>query len=142
MFFVISGYLITSMIVTEVMQTGRLRLGRFYARRARRLLPAAATVLVATAVATVVWLPVTRWREIAGDMASTALYVVNWRLAGRSVDYLAEGSAASPVQHFWSLAVEEQFYVLWPVLVLVAVLWARRRRPRGQCPAARGRRSS
>ncbi|ROS27934.1 acyltransferase family protein [Cellulomonas sp. PhB150] len=126
-FFVISGYLITSMIVTEVMETGRLRLGRFYARRARRLLPAAATVLVATAIATVLWLPVTRWREIAGDLASTALYVVNWRLAGRSVDYLAEGAAASPVQHFWSLAVEEQFYVLWPVLVLVAVLWARRR---------------
>ena len=126
-FFVISGYLITSMIVAEVAETGRLRLGRFYARRARRLLPAAATVLVATAIATVLWLPVTRWREIAGDMASTALYVVNWRLAGRSVDYLAEGSAASPVQHFWSLAVEEQFYVLWPVLVLVAVLWARRR---------------
>ncbi|ROS27937.1 acyltransferase family protein [Cellulomonas sp. PhB150] len=126
-FFVISGYLITSMIVTEVLETGRLRLGRFYARRARRLLPAASTVLVAVAVMTVLWLPVTRWREIAGDMASTALYVVNWRLAARSVDYLAEGDAASPVQHFWSLAVEEQFYILWPVLVLLVVWWARRR---------------
>ena len=126
-FFVISGYLITSMIVTEVLETGRLRLGRFYARRARRLLPAAATVLVAVAVATIVWLPLTRWREIAGDMAATSLYVVNWRLADRSVDYLAQGSAASPVQHFWSLAVEEQFYLLWPVLVLLVVWWARRR---------------
>ncbi|MDM7832558.1 acyltransferase family protein [Cellulomonas edaphi] len=126
-FFVISGYLITSMILAEVRQTGRLRLGRFYARRARRLLPAAATVMVATAVATVLWLPLTRWREISGDLASTALYVVNWRLAGRSVDYLAEGAAASPVQHFWSLAVEEQFYLLWPVLVLAVALWARRR---------------
>jgi peptidoglycan/LPS O-acetylase OafA/YrhL len=126
-FFVISGYLITSMIVTEVMETGRLRLGRFYARRARRLLPAAATVLVAVAVATIVWLPVTRWREIAGDMAATSLYVVNWRLADRSVDYLAEGAAASPVQHFWSLAVEEQFYLVWPVLVLLVVWGARRR---------------
>ncbi|WP_051681785.1 acyltransferase family protein [Cellulomonas sp. HZM] len=134
-FFVVSGFLITSMLVGEVTATGRLRLGRFYARRARRLLPAAATVLVAVALATMLWLPVTRWREIAGDVGATALYVVNWRLADRSVDYLAQGSAASPVQHFWSLAVEEQFYVVWPLVVLAVASWARRRGLRVGRPA-------
>ncbi|MBT0995585.1 acyltransferase [Cellulomonas sp. DKR-3] len=126
-FFVISGFLITGLLVDEALTTGRLRLGRFYARRARRLLPAAALTLVGVAAATVVWLPVTRWREIAGDVAATALYVVNWRLADRSVDYLAAGGAASPVQHFWSLAVEEQFYVVWPLLVVALLAVARRR---------------
>ncbi|MCR6689490.1 acyltransferase [Cellulomonas sp.] len=126
-FFVVSGFLITGLIADEVARTGRLRLGRFYARRARRLLPAAALALTAVVVATLVWLPVTRWREIAGDVVATALYVVNWRLADRSVDYLAEGAAASPVQHFWSLAVEEQFYVIWPLLVVALVALARMR---------------
>src|SRR6185369_6777601 len=61
----------------------------------------------------------------SGDILSSALYVVNWRLADRSVDYLAEGSAPSPVQHFWSLAVEEQYYLVWPLLLLLAVWLAR-----------------
>jgi len=126
-FFVVSGFLITGLVADEVARTGRLRLGRFYARRARRLLPAAALTLVAVVVATLAWLPVTRWREVAGDVLATSLYAVNWRLADRSVDYLAQDAAASPVQHFWSLAVEEQFYVVWPVLVVGLVALARLR---------------
>jgi peptidoglycan/LPS O-acetylase OafA/YrhL len=126
-FFVVSGFLITGLVADEVARTGRLRLGRFYARRARRLLPAAALTLATVVVMTVLWLPVTRWRDIAGDVAATSLYVVNWRLADRSVDYLAEDAAASPVQHFWSLAVEEQFYVVWPLLVVALVVLARLR---------------
>ena len=127
-FFVISGFLITGLIVREVEQTGRLSLRHFYARRVKRLLPATAVVFVAVAALTVLALPVTRWREIAGDVAASAGYLVNWRLADRSVDYLAEGSAASPVQHFWSLAVEEQFYIVWPLLI-VALLSSGRGRP-------------
>ncbi|UJP38552.1 acyltransferase family protein [Cellulomonas palmilytica] len=126
-FFVVSGFLITGLVADEVARTGRLRLGRFYARRARRLLPAAALTLVTVVVATTVWLPVTRWRDVAGDVVATSLYVVNWRLADRSVDYLAQDAAASPVQHFWSLAVEEQFYVVWPLLVVALVALARLR---------------
>ncbi|MCR6706304.1 MAG: acyltransferase [Cellulomonas sp.] len=126
-FFVVSGFLITGLVADEVMRTGRLRLGRFYARRARRLLPAAALTLVAVVVMASVWLPVTRWRDIAGDVVATSLYVVNWRLADRSVDYLAQDAAPSPVQHFWSLAVEEQFYVVWPLLVVALVALARLR---------------
>jgi len=130
-FFVISGFLITGVLVREVERTGRVSLRRFYARRAKRLLPAAAVVLVVTAVLVWVLLPVTQRRVLGGDIVSAALYVVNWRLAGRSVDYLAEGIDVSPVQHFWSLAVEEQFYLLWPLL-LVAVALVLRHRRRGR----------
>jgi peptidoglycan/LPS O-acetylase OafA/YrhL len=125
-FFVISGFLITGLLVREVERTGRVSLTRFYARRAKRLLPATALVLTATAV--MVWLTssVTEWRTFGGDIVAAAAYVVNWRLADRSVDYLAEGTSASPVQHFWSLAVEEQFYIVWPLLLVVVALLARR----------------
>lgn len=131
-FFVISGFLITGLILREIETTGRLSLSRFYARRVRRLLPATAVVFVGVAVLTVTALPVTRWAGIAGDLVASTLYVVNWRLADRSVDYLAEGTAASPLQHFWSLAVEEQFYVIWPLLI-AALAWSARQgltRPR------------
>lgn len=125
-FFVISGFLITGLIVREVQRTGRLALGRFYARRIRRLLPATAVVLVATAALTVLVLPPTRWSAITWEIATAATYVVNWRLADQSVDYLTAENAPSPVQHFWSLAVEEQFYIIWPLLILALVWWHRR----------------
>ena len=127
-FFVLSGFLITGLLVREVNQSGRVRLGRFWARRARRLLPASALVLAFSVFVTWVWLPLTQRPPFGMDIVSSALYVVNWRLAARSVDYQAEDIVASPVQHFWSLAVEEQFYVIWPLLILaVAVVFARRR---------------
>src|SRR5690606_2335536 len=110
-FFVVSGFLITGLIVRELRTTGRLRLRRFYARRARRLLPATALVFTAVAVLTVLLLPVTRWENVAKDLAASSVYLVNWQLADRATDYFADGSAASPLQHFWSLAIEEQFYV-------------------------------
>lgn len=125
-FFVISGFLITGLLVREIDRTGRISLRRFYARRARRLLPATAVVLVVTAILTTLYLPVTQRSIFGWDIASAALYVSNWRMADRSVDYLAEGIAPSPIQHFWSLAVEEQFYIVWPLLILAAILLARR----------------
>lgn len=127
-FFVLSGFLITGILVKEVERTGRISLGGFYARRARRLLPAAALALVATAILTWLTASVVEWQTIGWDIASAAVYVVNWRLADRSVDYLAEGIGASPVQHFWSLAVEEQFYIVWPLLLLAVAAVVRVRR--------------
>ncbi len=127
-FFVISGFLITGLLAREAARDGRISLTRFYARRAKRLLPAAVLVLVATALLSWWALPATRWAEIGGDLVASAAYVINWRLAARSVDYLAEDSVASPVQHYWSLAVEEQFYLLWPLLILVGTILVRRRR--------------
>src|SRR5689334_9938365 len=108
-FFVVSGFLITGLMVRELELTGRLSLRNFWARRAKRLLPATALLLVAVAIMSVVFLPQLQWVDTAGDIVGAALYLINWRLAAASVDYLAQGYAPSPVQHFWSLAVEEQF---------------------------------
>lgn len=118
MFFVVSGFVITTQLVREVQRTGSVDLLGFYSRRAKRLLPAATLVLVTTTLAA--WLMASRveWRTISGDVIGSALYVVNWLFAARSVDYLAEDVDPSPVQHYWSLAVEEQFYLIWPVLIL------------------------
>ncbi|MDN5716304.1 MAG: acyltransferase [Janibacter sp.] len=130
-FFVISGFLITGLLVREIESTGRVSLPRFYARRAKRLLPATVLVIITTAALTWATVSQVHWRTFGWDLVSSAGYVINWRLADRSVDYLAEDVGASPVQHFWSLAVEEQFYIVWPLL-LVALAWWLRRRPRAR----------
>ncbi|MEU2612925.1 acyltransferase family protein [Micromonospora sp. NPDC007271] len=127
-FFVISGFLITGQLITEIERTGRVSLLGFYARRAKRILPAATVVLAASAVAVRLFVPRGEWQGIGGDIAAAAIYVVNWRFADRAVDYLAADTPPSPVQHFWSLAVEEQFYLVWPLLIILAILAARRLR--------------
>ncbi|MEV8325624.1 acyltransferase family protein [Kitasatospora sp. NPDC056731] len=112
-FFVISGFLITGLLL------GRpIGLWDFAARRARRILPAAATVLVATAVAGGALLDPLRGTDLARDLIASAGQVVNWRFVGQQTDYLAAEHAPSPLQHFWSLGVENQFYLLWGVLLL------------------------
>lgn len=123
-FFVVSGFLMTSLLLEEGRARGRIDLARFYARRARRLLPAALAALAGTALLTVVFLPRGRWAEVGGDLVASATYVVNWRMAWRSVDYLDLERAPSPLQHYWSLSVEEQFYLLWPVILLGLLVYA------------------
>ncbi|USQ76323.1 acyltransferase family protein [Ornithinimicrobium cryptoxanthini] len=126
-FFVVSGFVITNQLLREVESTGRLSLMGFYGRRAKRLLPAAGLVLVVTTIGS--WLLTSRvqWQQIGGDIVGAAVYVVNWVFAARSVDYLAEDVEPSPVLHYWSLAVEEQFYLIWPVIILVLLAVLRRR---------------
>lgn len=126
-FFVVSGFLMTALLLEEARERGRIDVGRFYARRARRLLPAALTALLGTALLTLLFLPRTRWWDTGIDLVSAAAYVVNWRMADGATDYLDVSRAASPVQHYWSLAVEEQFYVTWPLLLLLLLLVARGR---------------
>ncbi|MGW0855482.1 acyltransferase family protein [Streptomyces sp. NPDC002690] len=133
-FFVISGFLITSLLLREHASTGRVSIRAFYARRALRLLPAASLVTVATLAGAWAFLSKARLAEYAGDALSSALYLVNFRLARSGTDYLAQDSPPSPFQHFWSLAVEEQFYLVWPLLLLLALRLARGRYARVALP--------
>ncbi|WP_134765283.1 acyltransferase family protein [Nocardioides sp. 1609] len=126
-FFVISGFLITQLLVREAARSGRLSLAGFYARRARRILPAAGVVLVATLVASLVWLSVLEAIDLAKDAWWSAVFAANVRFAQEGVDYFSAEEAPSPVQHYWSLAVEEQFYLVWPLLVALCFWWAARR---------------
>jgi peptidoglycan/LPS O-acetylase OafA/YrhL len=126
-FFAISGFLITAHLLREVDATGTLGLWRFWARRARRLLPASLLTLLVCAVGTIVLVPQVYWQQFLTEIGASTAYVQNWQLAADAVDYLAAENSASPVQHFWSLSAEEQFYVLWPLLILVGA-WAGRRR--------------
>ena len=119
-FFVISGFLITGLLLREVEATGTVRLGRFWARRARRLLPTALIVAAVSLAGTLLLAPPSVHGQFAKEIAASVLYVENWALALDGADYLAAGNLASPVQHYWSLSVEEQFYLVWPLLVLIA----------------------
>jgi peptidoglycan/LPS O-acetylase OafA/YrhL len=133
-FFVISGFLITRLLLGEIERTGTISLRGFYARRAKRLLPLSAMLLVFVAVGSMIILSPLRNTEVAGDIVSAALYVANWHFAAQSVDYFAQGLEPSPVLHLWSLAIEEQFYLVWPGLMLAAT-WFWRRRGRSVRPA-------
>ncbi|PFG34306.1 acyltransferase family protein [Sanguibacter antarcticus] len=120
-FFVISGYLITTHMLREHTASGRIDLAAFYARRARRIIPAASLVVLATVVLGALVLPESRWHSLTHDATASLLYYQNWALAAGSVDYLSEGQAPSLFQHYWSLSVEEQFYLVWPGLCVVVI---------------------
>ena len=125
-FFVLSGFLIGSLLDGELARTGRIDLPRFWARRARRLLPA----LVVVGVAVAIWVHQTgdweTWPLRRDDLLATFGYVANWHFVLADTDYFAATSGASPLLHTWSLAVEEQFYVLWPLLFLGATWLGKR----------------
>jgi peptidoglycan/LPS O-acetylase OafA/YrhL len=125
-FFVISGFLITRLLLGELDRTGTISLRGFYARRAKRLLPLSAVLLATVGVLAMILLSPLRNTEVAGDIVAAALYVANWHFAAQSVDYFAQGLEPSPVLHLWSLAIEEQFYLVWPGLMLAATWFWRR----------------
>jgi peptidoglycan/LPS O-acetylase OafA/YrhL len=121
-FFVISGFLITRQLVNEYNSTGKISFKGFYSRRAKRILPAATVVIVGTVLACKAWDSPLQVRSDALDGLFSAFSGINWRLAAQGTNYFAIGSTPSPFQHYWSLSVEEQFYFVWPALIL-AVGW-------------------
>jgi peptidoglycan/LPS O-acetylase OafA/YrhL len=124
-FFVISGYLITGLMWRELSETGRLDILEFWARRIRRIAPAAITVLLALAIAAL-FIPDFDGRRLGRHMVAAALSFFNWHQITKNIDYLAHDDSANPVLHYWSLSIEEQFYLLWP-LMLLGLLWFARR---------------
>ena len=128
-FFVISGFLITGLLWREVRTSGTVGLRRFYGARARRLLPASALVGVVTVIASAVLMPPLQVPTVAADGIASALYVSNYWFIMQGVDYSAPFLPLSPFQQFWSLGVEEQFYLVWPALIIFTA-WVIRRRTR------------
>ncbi|HEY9244928.1 MAG TPA: acyltransferase family protein [Streptosporangiaceae bacterium] len=128
-FFVLSGYLITDLLVTRWQRHGRLRLGGFWARRARRLLPALATMLVVVTAATAVIEP-GQLAALRPALLAAVSYSSNWWQALQHQSYFTQFGPPPPLQHLWSLAIEEQFYLVWPLLLIVLLTCCRRSRIR------------
>jgi peptidoglycan/LPS O-acetylase OafA/YrhL len=134
-FFVLSGFLITGLLLSSAAEHSRVRFVNFYVRRARRILPAAALTLAVTQIASYYLVNFVRAKQVIWDSYWASLFVVNIRFAHRGVDYFARELPPSPVLHFWSLAVEEQFYLVWPALLSFVLFQAFRRRSRGHAHA-------
>jgi len=134
-FFVVSGFLITTLVVEERQRSGRISLSAFWARRARRLLPALIVLLITVSLAAGLTGTASRRAGLRGDVLATTAYVANWRFIGTS-SYFVNTGFESPLQHTWSLAIEEQFYLVWPlVAVLLLVVLGRSRRAIGVAAA-------
>jgi peptidoglycan/LPS O-acetylase OafA/YrhL len=125
-FFVVSGYVITRLLLREADRSGRISLTAFYRRRVKRIMPAALLVLVSTVIVASVLYSPTQQVQARTDVAWAAGFAANWRFVIIGTDYLHAADAVSPVQHFWSLSVEEQFYFVWPLLVIAAIVLTRR----------------
>ncbi|MDQ6797414.1 MAG: acyltransferase [Actinomycetota bacterium] len=125
-FFVLSGFLITGLLLKDADCNGHLQLKRFWRRRARRLLPAVGVLLVAVVLVVPLLAP-DEGHRIGGDLVAALTYVTNWRLIFSHQSYFESIGRPPLLQHLWSLAVEEQFYLLWPLVLAVALRWNRRR---------------
>jgi peptidoglycan/LPS O-acetylase OafA/YrhL len=125
-FFVISGYVITSLLLRERHKNGRTSLRNFYARRARRILPAATVVIVGTTVASFYYLGFIAGGQVASDASTAALFVSNFHFMHLGTDYASAQVPPSPLQNFWSLAVEEQFYLVYPAIFIFVTKMIRR----------------
>ncbi len=123
-FLLLTGFLVTGSMVRSLERDGRIGIGAFWSRTVRRLFPAGAVVLAAVLAGAFLFLPRSTWTAVIADVQAAALYHANWHLALGSVDYMARDSASSPVQHFWSLGVQGQFYLLWPLLLTLVALVA------------------
>jgi peptidoglycan/LPS O-acetylase OafA/YrhL len=127
-FFVISGFLISGLLLREGEKRGGISLLGFYARRAKRILPAATLTLIVVVIASVLWLSRVDAKSVAEDAVWATLFAANVKFGHDGTDYFAQGTPASPLQHFWSLSIEEQYYLFWPTLLLLIFWLANRQR--------------
>lgn len=125
-FFVISGFLITGILLRERSASGQISLRKFYIRRIKRLLPAAVVVMATTLIFACILLPLTRAFDIVVDAVWGFLFAANWRFILLGTDYMHASDSLSPIQHFWSLSVEEQFYLIWPTVIILVFALSRR----------------
>ena len=127
-FFALSGFLITSLLISEWQSTSTIRLGRFWARRARRLLPALLVMLLGVSLFAAFAVPPGTYPTLRGDAFSALFYFANWHFIAAGSNYFNQTALTSPLTHTWSLAVEEQFYLVWPLVVLgLLKLWRSKR---------------
>ncbi|KIQ11748.1 acyltransferase family protein [Rhodococcus sp. MEB064] len=134
-FFVLSGFFITGLLIRECSTTGKLSFEHFYVRRAKRILPSAMLVLVLTAVASFILFPAVRAKETLLDALYAAVFAANIHFEAVGTDYFQEGRPPSPLQHYWSLSIEEQFYFVWPVMLVLIFALTRRLERRGKARA-------
>lgn len=125
LFFVLSGFLVTNVILSEVDRSGSFSLGGFYARRVRRLLPAAVLAITATCVLAVLVTPEASRLSMVSDARAALLYFANWQFIADANDYFGDGIGASPFLHYWSLSIEEQYYIVYPLLIFLVLVKAR-----------------
>ncbi|RSL35381.1 acyltransferase [Salibacterium salarium] len=123
-FFIVSGYLITTTLLTRMEREGRINLFENVLGLARRLFPIAFIVLLFTAIFSILLLPQSQWEQTIGEIFSSAFYYQNWQLANSAIDYLAQNNNASPLQHFWALSIQGQFYITWPFVILLSFFLA------------------
>ena len=138
-FFALSGYLITSLLVAEWRRSDTISLGRFWSRRARRLLPALFLMLTAVGAGAALWPQIFGSPSLRGDTVATVFYVANWHFIADHTNYFLAHGTASPLLHTWSLAIEEQFYLVWPIVVLAVLKLRRPRAPPARASPASGR---
>jgi peptidoglycan/LPS O-acetylase OafA/YrhL len=124
-FFVISGYLITGQLWRQEQKTGKVDFADFWSRRARRLLPASLLVILATTLATYLFSTPSWFIKVHDESYGATVYAQNWVLIGKVTNYLTDDGTKSPFQHFWSLSVEEQYYIFWPIVLFLALLLAK-----------------
>ncbi|MHA7964056.1 acyltransferase family protein [Paenibacillus sp. CAU 1782] len=126
-FFIVSGYLITTSLLSKMEKEGHIRFFEYLLGLGKRLFPNAFIILLFVTLASFFVLPQVQWRQIISEVFSSASYFQNWNLALDAVDYLAQHNEASPLQHFWALSIQGQFYVVWPLVIytsfIMAVKW-------------------
>ena len=121
-FFIVSGYLITTSLLYRIHKDGKINFFEYLLGLLRRLVPHAYTVILFVVIMSIIILPKTQWLQTVKQAFSSIFYFQNWQLANQAVDYLAQNSEASPVQHFWAMSLQFQFYILWPIVLFIVII--------------------